>query len=155
MRSAGHVAGTLQRGESTMPLVYVTRLLHFNAAHRLHSDLLSSEENQSIYGACNNPLGHGHNYDLEVTVVGEPDPVTGMVIDLKEIKEIVEEAVISRVDHKHLNFDVDFMQGVVPTAENIVIAFWEQLKGRFKGCELHELKLYETPRNMAVYRGGR
>jgi len=92
-----------------MPLVYVTRLLHFNAAHRLHSDLLSSEENQSIFGACNNPLGHGHNYDLEVTVAGEPDPVTGMVIDLKVLKEIVEEAVISRVDHKHLNFDVDFM----------------------------------------------
>jgi 6-pyruvoyltetrahydropterin/6-carboxytetrahydropterin synthase len=136
-----------------MPLVYVTRHLHFNAAHRLHSDLLSTEENEAIYGACNNPLGHGHNYELEVTVAGEPDPVTGMVIDLQELKEIVERIVISRVDHKHLNFDVDFLQGVVPTAENIVVAFWQLLKESFPGCRLYELKLFETPRNMAVYRG--
>lgn len=136
-----------------MPLVYVTRQLHFNAAHRLHSDLLSDEENENTYGACNNPLGHGHNYDLEVTVVGEPDPVTGMVIDLKELKAIVERVVISKVDHKHLNHDVDFMQGIVPTAENIVIAFWRLLRDCFTGCRLYELKLYKTPRNMVVYRG--
>ncbi len=136
-----------------MPLVYVTRHLHFNAAHRLHSALLSAEENADTYGACNNPLGHGHNYELEVTVAGEPDPVTGMVIDLKILKEIVEREVIDKVDHKHLNFDVDFMQGIVPTAENIVIAFWALLTDKLPGCRLYELKLYETPRNMAAYRG--
>lgn len=136
-----------------MPVVYVTRHLHFNAAHRLHSDLLSADENIAIYGACNNPLGHGHNYELEVTVAGEPDLVTGMVIDLKELKEIVEREVISKVDHKHLNFDVDFMRGIVPTAENIVLAFWNRLSTQFHSCRLHELKLYETPRNMVVYRG--
>ncbi|HOT96462.1 MAG TPA: 6-carboxytetrahydropterin synthase [bacterium] len=136
-----------------MPFVYITRHLHFNAAHRLHSDLLSDSENQAIYGACNNPLGHGHNYELEVTVVGEPDPVTGMVIDLKVLKEIVEREVISQVDHKHLNFDVDFMRGIVPTAENIVVVFWKRLQGAFDGCRLYELKLWETPRNVAIYRG--
>jgi 6-pyruvoyltetrahydropterin/6-carboxytetrahydropterin synthase len=141
------------RGEVTLPLVYITRHLHFNAAHRLHSDSLSVDENIATYGACNNPMGHGHNYELEVTVAGEPDPVTGMVIDLKELKEIVEREVISKVDHKHLNLDVDFMQGVVPTAENIVVAFWKLLQNQFTGCRLYELKLYETPRNLAVYRG--
>ncbi|HNW59028.1 MAG TPA: 6-carboxytetrahydropterin synthase [bacterium] len=136
-----------------MSLVYITRHLHFNAAHRLHSDLLSAEENQVVFGACNNPMGHGHNYELEVTVAGEPDPVTGMVIDLGELKAIVEREVISQVDHKHLNFDVDFMRGLVPTAENLVVAFWARLQGCFTGCRLYELKLYETPRNLAVYRG--
>jgi 6-pyruvoyltetrahydropterin/6-carboxytetrahydropterin synthase len=147
------VAEAIQRGECTMPLVYVTRHLHFNAAHRLHSDLLTAEENAATYGACNNPLGHGHNYELEVTIAGEPDPVTGMAIDLKELKEIVEREVISKVDHKHLNFDVNFMQGIVPTAENIVIAFWKLLEDKFTGCRLYELTLYETPRNLVVYRG--
>ncbi len=136
-----------------MPLVYVTRHLHFSAAHRLHSSLLNDESNAHLYGACNNPLGHGHNYDLEVTVVGEPDPVTGMVIDLKELKEIVQREVIDRMDHKFLNFEVESLQGMVPTAENIVIAIWQLLKDQFHTCRLYELKLYETPRNMAVYRG--
>jgi len=136
-----------------MPLVYVTRHLHFSAAHRLHSDFLSETQNESTFGLCNNPQGHGHNYELQVTIAGEPDPVTGMVIDLKELKEIVEREVISKLDHKHLNFQVEFLRGVVPTAENIAVAIWGVLKDRFIGCRLYEIKLYETPRNLAAYRG--
>ena len=136
-----------------MALVYLTRRMHFSASHRLHSDLLSEQENQNIYGLCNNPLGHGHNYELDVTIKGEPDPVTGMVIDLKDLKSIVQVEIIDKVDHKHLNFDVDFMSGIVPTAENIVIAFWKQLDGQLPNGELHELVLYETQRNSASYKG--
>ena len=136
-----------------MATVYVTRIMHFNAAHRLHTDVLTESENEKIYGACNNPMGHGHNYELEITIKGEPDPVTGMVIDLKDLKDIVQKVIIDRVDHKHLNFDVDFMRGIVPTAENIVLAFWEQLQDKLPNGELYELKLYETPRNIATYRG--
>ena len=136
-----------------MAMVYVTRRMHFSAAHRLHTDVLTAEENEQTYGLCNNPLGHGHNYELEITIKGEPEPVTGMVIDLKELKDIVQRVIIDRVDHKHLNFDVDFMRGIVPTAENIVIAFWQQLVDKFPNGDLYELKLYETPRNIAIYRG--
>ena len=136
-----------------MALVYLTRRMHFSASHRLHSDVLSDQENEKVYGLCNNPLGHGHNYELEITVKGEPDPVTGMVIDLKNLKDIVQREIIDKVDHKHLNFDVDFMQGIVPTAENIIIAFWQQLKDKLPNGELHELTLYETPRNIVSYKG--
>ena len=136
-----------------MAIVYVTRRVHFSAAHRLHSEALSEDENIHIYGDCNNPSGHGHNYDLEVTVCGEPDPVTGMVIDLKILKDIVNDELIQYVDHKFFNKDVSFMRGVVPTAENIVIAFWEILQDKFDHAKLYELKLFETPRNIAVYRG--
>ncbi len=136
-----------------MPKVYVTRRMHFSAAHRLHSDQLSDEENQNVYGLCNNPLGHGHNYEVEITVCGEPDPVTGMVIDLKELKDIAQRAIIEKMDHKHLNLEVDFMKDVVPTAENIAIAIWRQLESNLPSGKLCEIKLYETPRNIATYRG--
>ncbi|MBD3373918.1 6-carboxytetrahydropterin synthase [candidate division KSB1 bacterium] len=136
-----------------MPTVYVTRRLHFNAAHRLHSDRLDADKNEQIYGSCNNPNYHGHNYELKVTIKGEPDPVTGMVIDLKVLKDIVNQHVIDRLDHKNLNVDVDFMKGIVPTAENIVVAIWNQLEKKFPNGALYELVLYETPRNMVVYRG--
>jgi len=136
-----------------MPLVYVTRRLHFSAAHRLHSDQLSAQENEQVYGLCNNPLGHGHNYELEVTVQGIPDPVNGMVVDLKELKKVIESEIIDLVDHKHLNYEVEFMRGIVPTAENIAVAFWNQLKDKLPSGRLYEIKLYETPRNIAVYRG--
>lgn len=136
-----------------MSLVYLTRRMHFSASHRLHSDQLSDEDNEKVYGLCNNPLGHGHNYELEVIIKGEPDPVTGMVIDLKDLKSIVQKEIIDKVDHKHLNHDVGFMQGIVPTAENIVIAFWRRLQDKLPSGELHEVKLYETPRNIASYKG--
>jgi len=136
-----------------MSLVYLTRRMHFSASHRLHSDQLSDEDNEKVYGLCNNPLGHGHNYELEVIIKGESDPVTGMVIDLKDLKSIVQKEIIDKVDHKHFNHDVGFMQGIVPTAENIVIAFWRRLQDKLPSGELHELKLYETPRNIASYKG--
>jgi 6-pyruvoyltetrahydropterin/6-carboxytetrahydropterin synthase len=136
-----------------MATVYLTRRMHFNAAHRLHSEELNADENRTVYGPCNNPMGHGHNYELDITVKGEPDPITGMVIDLKTLKDIVQKEIIDKVDHKHLNFDVDFMKDVIPTAENIVIAFWNILKPKIPNGELFELVLYETPRNYIVYRG--
>ena len=136
-----------------MALVYLTRRMHFNAAHRLHAESLDSESNEKIYGPCNNPMGHGHNYELEITIRGEPDPITGMVIDLKDLKDVVQREIIDRVDHKHLNHDVDFMRGIVPTAENLVTVFWNILKDAIPGGVLFELVLYETPRNIVRYRG--
>jgi len=136
-----------------MAVVYITRKAHFSAAHRLHSDLLDDKQNEKLYGLCNNPYGHGHNYDLEITIKGEPDPVTGMVMDLKDLKDIINKEVVDKMDHKHLNFDVDFMKGIVPTAENIAVVIWNRLKEKIKGGELFEVKLYETPRNIAIYRG--
>lgn len=136
-----------------MAVVYVTRRVHFSASHRLNAESLSEKENLEIYGLCNNPRGHGHNYNLEVTIKGEPDPVTGMVIDLKELKDILQREIIEKVDHKHLNEDVDFFQGIVPTAENIAVLFWQLLEGKIPQGELYEIKLYETERNIAIYRG--
>ncbi len=136
-----------------MAIVYITKKMHFNAAHRLHSELLNEQENKKVYGECNNPMGHGHNYELEVTVRGKPDSVTGMVINLKELKDIIQKTIIDKVDHKHLNHDVKFMKGLIPTAENLAVAFWTQLKDNITGCELHEIKVIETPRNLAIYRG--
>jgi 6-pyruvoyltetrahydropterin/6-carboxytetrahydropterin synthase len=136
-----------------MATVYLTRRLHFNAAHRLHNDNFDAQKNRDVYGVCNNPMGHGHNYELDVTVKGVPDPETGMIIDLKDLKEIVEKELIQKVDHKHFNYDVDFMQGQVPTAENLVVAFWKILKDKIPNGELCELVLYETPRNSVCYKG--
>src|SRR6185295_4447957 len=109
-------------------MVYVTRRAHFCASHRLHNTEWSDEKNMEVFGKCNNPNGHGHNYEIEVTVAGTPPDETGMVIDLKKLATIIEEEVVESVDHKHLNHDVPFMKGVVPTAENIAIAFWKILE---------------------------
>ncbi len=134
-------------------MVYVTRRAQFSAAHRLHNPKLSEEENRRIYDKCNNPSGHGHNYDVEVTVAGEPDPETGMVIDLKILKRLLQEHVIDKLDHKHLNYDVEFMQGVVPTAENIAIKIWEQIEPHIENGKLYSVKLYESQNNFVDYRG--
>jgi len=134
-------------------MIYITRKMHFSASHRLHSDRLSEEENKKTYGICDNPRGHGHNYVVEVTVRGVPDPVTGMVIDLKELKNIIQKEVIIKVDHKHLNHDVEFFRDVVPTSENICIAFWNILKDKIPNGELYEIKLLETENNCVYYRG--
>lgn len=136
-----------------MPLVYVTRRMHFSAGHRLHAESLDEETNRGIYGACNNPLGHGHNYDLEVTVRGEPDPVTGMVMDIKALKDLIQKEVIDPMDHKFLNMEVPFLAHQVPTAENIVVAIWRVLQGKLPGVELYRIKLYETERNIVEYYG--
>lgn len=116
---------------------------------------LNDEENFKLYGKCSNPNGHGHNYILEVTVEGESDPDIGYVMDLKQLKKIVTDELIEKVDHRNLNEDVDFMRGVIPTSENIVIKFWEKLENKInnKHRKLYSLKLFETENNIVEYRG--
>lgn len=134
-------------------MIYITRKLEFCASHRLFNPDFSNEKNQAVFGLCNNPNGHGHNYTLEVTVKGEVDPETGMVIDLKSLKKLVQDEIIDWVDHKNLNVDVGFMKDTIPTAENIAIRFWEILEPKIAKGTLHELKLFESDRNFVVYRG--
>lgn len=136
-------------------MVYLTRRTTFSAAHRLWSKHLSEEENYAIYDKCANPNGHGHNYVLEVTVCGEPDLTTGMVMNLTDMKKITNEQVIDWVDHKHLNYDVSWLEGVIPTAEMLAIKFWERLEPNFPAGLLYEVKLHETENNIASYRGER
>jgi 6-pyruvoyltetrahydropterin/6-carboxytetrahydropterin synthase len=134
-------------------MVYVTRKGHFSASHRLYNPAWSDEKNQTVFGKCNNPNGHGHNYEIEVTVAGDPPQETGMVIDLKKLAEIIEEELIERVDHKHLNEDVDFMRGIIPTAENMAIAFWTILEPKITAGRLVSIKLFESANNFVEYRG--
>ncbi len=134
-------------------MVYVTRRESFSASHRLFNPRFSEIKNEEVFGKCNNFNGHGHNYELEVTVAGEPDPETGYVIDLKILKEIIREKVIAKVDHRHLNLDVDFMKDVIPTAENIAVKIWEQLEGNIPSGRLYSIKLRETENNVVEYRG--
>lgn len=135
-----------------MPVI-VTAKLDFSAAHRLHNPDRDDEWNRRIYDKCDNPRGHGHNYILMVSVRGEIDPETGMVIDLKRLKDLVRENVISHVDHKSLNEDVPFLRGVIPTAENLAHSFWKQLEPVIDQGKLYEIVLHETERNSVVYRG--
>ncbi|MDH3458435.1 MAG: 6-carboxytetrahydropterin synthase [Gemmatimonadota bacterium] len=135
-----------------MPNVTVTRRVHFNAAHRLHNPALSDAENQRLFGLCNSPNYHGHNYELDVSVDGAIDPRSGYVADLGEVKRIVEELVLSRLDHKNLNLDVPEFSDLNPTTENIVVVIWEMLEGRLPGT-LKRLVLWETPRNYVTYDG--
>lgn len=137
----------------TQPVVFVTRKLHFNAAHRLFNPSFSNEKNDEIFGKCNNANGHGHNYEIEVTISGQIDPETGYVIDLKILKDIVDRLIVEECDHRHLNFDVPWLQGINPTAENLVVAFWNRLAGSFKQGKLHVIRLYETERNYVEYFG--
>jgi len=136
-----------------MPRVTVTRRVHFNAAHRLHNPRLSPEENRRIFGACNNPNYHGHNYELDISVAGDVDPVTGYVADLGEVKQVAEATVVAALDHRNLNLDVPAFAELNPTAENIVVVIWRMLEGRLPG-RLVKLVLWETPRNYVEYRGG-
>ena len=131
----------------------VTAKLDFSAAHRLHNPNRDAEWNRRVYDKCDNPAGHGHNYIIEVSVEGDVDPETGMVIDLKELKAIMRRAVVDRVDHKNLNEDVDFLRGIVPTAENLARCFWEQIEPQVSRGRLSEIVLHETERNKVVYRG--
>ncbi len=134
-------------------IVYITRRETFAAAHRLFKPELSDEENLKLFGKCSNPNWHGHNYTLEVIVAGEVDPGTGFVMDLKELKEVVRKNVISKVDHKNLNLDTDFMKDKIPTSENIVIAIWNELKDKITKGKLYSVKLYETENNYFEYKG--
>jgi 6-pyruvoyltetrahydropterin/6-carboxytetrahydropterin synthase len=133
--------------------VYITRRETFAAAHRLFKPELSDEDNFKMFGKCSNPNWHGHNYTLEVTVKGEVNPETGFVIDIKKLKEVMHENVISKVDHKNLNIDTEFMNGIIPTSENITIAIWNQLADKIPGGKLYAVKLYETENNYFEYKG--
>jgi len=136
-----------------MPRARVTRRVHFSAGHRLHNPALSDDENRETYGLCNNPTGHGHNYDLEVTVEGEVDPVTGYVMDLRQLKRLLGETVLADLDHANLNVDVDWMEGVIPTTENLAVVIWRRLEEGLTGARLTRVKLWETERNSVEYLG--
>lgn len=133
--------------------VVITRQVHFNSAHRLHNPTKSQAWNKAQYGLCTNPYWHGHNYVLEVSVKGEPDPVTGYLIDLGELKQILNTAVVDKVDHRNLNEEVPFLKGIIPSTENLVIVFWKQIEPYIKHGQLHCVRLYETPRNYAEFFG--
>jgi 6-pyruvoyltetrahydropterin/6-carboxytetrahydropterin synthase len=126
-------------------MVYLTRKIEFSASHLYHNPEFSAEENRRVFGKCNNPHGHGHNYVLEVTVAGEPDPSTGMVLDLKELKEILLHEVSDRMDHRFLNYEVPELSGQIPTCENIATVIWGLLEPKIKQGRLHRVRLYETP----------
>jgi len=126
--------------------------MHFNAAHRLHNPALSDAENARLFGPCNNPNFHGHNYELDVSVEGSIDPASGYVADLGAIKRIVEDRVISKLDHRNLNLDVPELLGVNPTTENLAVAIWKLLDRRVPG-RLKKIVLWETPRNYVEYEG--
>lgn len=148
----------VQPGEQTTvrPLqgqVLVTRRVQFCAAHRLHNPDKPDDWNIGFYGSCNNDHWHGHNYILEVSVVGEPDPETGYTFDLGQLKRVIHEEIVAKCDHRNFNCDVDFMKDVIPTTENLVIAFWNQLEPRIEHGRLHSVRLRETENNSAEYRG--
>ena len=137
-----------------MANVTVTRRMRFNAAHRVHNPALSDEENRRIFGPCNHPNWHGHNYVLEISVHGPVDETTGYVMDLGKLRDIVQREVIDHVDHRNLNLDVEFMRGVNPTSENIVVQCWRVLEPRIAPARLRRLRLIETENNYVEYEGG-
>jgi 6-pyruvoyltetrahydropterin/6-carboxytetrahydropterin synthase len=135
-------------------MVYITRIEHFNAAHKLFNPNWSREKNEEVFGKCANENWHGHNFELYVTLKGEPNPDTGFVYDVKRLSIIVKEHVIDKLDHKNLNVDVDFMSGKLCSIENLVIGIWNQLQPNLpKEVQLHCLKLYETPKIFVEYYG--
>jgi len=131
------------RGKDAM--IRVTRKIEFSAAHFYHNPNFSEAENRRVFGKCANTHGHGHNYVLEVTVAGEPDPATGMVLDLKELKDILQREVGDRMDHRHLNFEVPELAGQIPTCENIAAAIWKLLEPKITRGRLDRVRLYESP----------
>jgi 6-pyruvoyltetrahydropterin/6-carboxytetrahydropterin synthase len=136
-----------------MPIVTVTRRLQFNAAHRVYNPALSDEENRRLFGKCNNPNGHGHNYVLEVSVRGPIEDRTGYVMDLARLRDLVAREVIERVDHRNLNVDVDFLRGTIPTTENIAVACWRLIAPLVAPATLVRLRLRESENNWVEYDG--
>jgi 6-pyruvoyltetrahydropterin/6-carboxytetrahydropterin synthase len=138
-----------------MVVVRATRLVHFCAAHRLYRPDWSDERNAEVFGDCANPNWHGHNYEIEITVEGPLDPETGFVMDLKRLKDLLEERVLADVDHKNLNTEVAWLEGVNPSTENVAVAIWDRLVGELPdGVRLAKVLLRETPRNWVEYTGG-
>lgn len=135
-------------------MVYITRIEHFNAAHKLFNPAWSREKNEEVFGKCANENWHGHNFELFVTLKGEPNTDTGFVFDVKKLSIIVKEHVIDKLDHKNLNVDVDFMKDKICSSENLVIGIWNELIPHLPaGVQLHCLKLSETPRIYVEYYG--
>lgn len=136
-------------------MVFITRKFHFSASHRLYKKELSDADNEKLFGKCSNPNGHGHNYILEITVAGKTNPDTGFVMDLKDLKELVNLYVIDKVDHKNFNLDVEFMKDIIPTSENIAIGIWNQIENKINNNnrKLYSVKIYETVNNIVEYRG--
>jgi 6-pyruvoyltetrahydropterin/6-carboxytetrahydropterin synthase len=132
---------------------YITKTMKFSASHRLYNPGFSDEENEKVFDKCNNFHGHGHNYTLEVTVEGNPNPETGYIIDLKLLKNIIHDEIVSKVDHKHLNFDVDFLKGIIPTVENLAVIFWKILENKLPAGKLYKIKLFETESSFVEYFG--
>ena len=133
--------------------VKVSRKAQFNAAHRLHRPDWSIEKNETVFGKCNNPKFHGHNYDLIVSVIGEIDQDTGYVIDMKILKDLIKEHIEEAFDHKNLNLDVPEFKKLNPTAENIAVVIWNKLRHHISNDKDLEITLYETPRNFVTYKG--
>lgn len=133
--------------------VTVSRKAHFNAAHRLYRKDWSEEQNDAVFGLCNNPNFHGHNYEVIVSVTGEINPETGYVIDMKELKDIIYNEVEIPFDHKNLNLDVEEFKDLNPTAENIVVVIWNKIRAKIDSNLDLEVVLYETPRNFVSYKG--
>jgi 6-pyruvoyltetrahydropterin/6-carboxytetrahydropterin synthase len=137
-----------------MPLLYITRKEHFNAAHQLWNPKISDEENFTLFGKCANPNFHGHNFDLYVCVKGQPDPDTGLVMDLKKLKIIIRDQVINDLDHQNMNIDVPWLQGKMPSIENIAVAIWNRIEPHLpEGVLLHKITLWETQNNFVEYFG--
>ena len=136
-----------------MPIVTLTRRLTFNAAHRVHNPALSDAENDRLFGKCNNPNWHGHNYVLEVSVRGPVEERTGYVMDLSAIRDVARREIIDKVDHKNLNLDVDFMRGVIPTTENLAVACWRILAPAVSPATLSLIRLRESENNWVEYAG--
>lgn len=134
-----------------MSMVRLTRKYHFSTAHRLHSERLSEEENKALFGKCNNPYGHGHNYYLEVTVSSQPDPITGMIADIGHLDKLVDETILQKFDHKHLNLDTEEFKQLNPTSENVAVVIWDLLEGKMD--HLYKIGLYETEKNYFEYYG--
>jgi 6-pyruvoyltetrahydropterin/6-carboxytetrahydropterin synthase len=125
-------------------MIRVTRKVEFSASHFYHNPDFSPEENRRIFGKCNNPHGHGHNYVIEVTVAGEPDPATGMVLDLNELKDVLQREVTERMDHRHLNYEVPELAGQIPTCENIAAMIWRLLEPKITQGRLDRVRVYES-----------
>lgn len=137
-----------------MPVVYLTRVERFNAAHKLYNSNWTLEKNQEIFGKCANQNWHGHNYKLHVTVKGEPNPDTGFVIDAKKLSSLINKNIIDKLDHMNLNLDVDFIPNdLMPTTENLCILIWDELHSKLFDCELHCIKVYETENIFVEYYG--
>ena len=134
-------------------MLYLTRREHFNAAHKLYNPAWTIEQNEAVFGKCANVNWHGHNYYLHVTVKGLPNPDTGFIMNVKELRDIIKEVIIEKIDHKNLNLDVAFLQGMLPSTENLALAIWNELLPHIKGCTLHCIRIYETDNIYVDYYG--